>query len=105
MIGDRDAYPQTARELSLRYDHLLKQIRPLAHGTNAVRALLERYVPDVTVLMHMLRDKHSPPVDLDEVVRITAGPLQRTLRCSSCGTSWQCSAARLAGRALPRARR
>jgi hypothetical protein len=38
-------------------------------GTNPVRALLDTYVPDVTVLMHVLGDKHSPPVDLQSVLR------------------------------------
>jgi hypothetical protein len=33
-------------------------------GTNAVRTLLEQVIPDVTVLMHVLGDKHSLPVDL-----------------------------------------
>jgi hypothetical protein len=38
-------------------------------GTNAARTLLETYVPGTTVLMHVLGDKHSPPVDLPEVLR------------------------------------
>jgi hypothetical protein len=37
-------------------------------GTNVLRALLEDYVGDVVVLMHVLGDKHSPPVDLRAVL-------------------------------------
>lgn len=41
-------------------------------GTNAVRVLLEQYLPGVRVLMHVLGDKHSPPVDLAAVAGSTA---------------------------------
>jgi hypothetical protein len=48
-------------------------------GTNAVRALLETYVPGVSVLMHVLGDKHSPPVDLPGVMHLAEGSPQPAL--------------------------
>jgi hypothetical protein len=42
-------------------------------GTNVLRALLEGYVSDVVVLMHVLGDKHSPPVDLQAVLSAVEG--------------------------------
>jgi len=42
-------------------------------GTNVLRALLEGYVGDVVVLMHVLGDKHSPPVDLQAVLSAVEG--------------------------------
>src|SRR5256885_14424379 len=41
-------------------------------GTNAVRALLEGWFERVIVLMHVLGDKHSAPVDLEATLRATA---------------------------------
>lgn len=43
-------------------------VRAAAAGTNALRALLEADVPGTRVLMHVLGDTHSPPVDLAEVL-------------------------------------
>jgi hypothetical protein len=42
-------------------------------GTNVVRALLQGYVGGVVVLMHVLGDKHSPPVDLRAVLSAVEG--------------------------------
>jgi hypothetical protein len=42
-------------------------------GTNALRALLEGYVGGVVVLMHVLGDKHSPPVDLRAMLSAVRG--------------------------------
>ncbi|MDQ3280264.1 MAG: hypothetical protein M3Q69_02500 [Acidobacteriota bacterium] len=43
----------------------LKQYGERRTGTNALRALVAANYDDVIVLMHILGDKHSPPVDLD----------------------------------------
>lgn len=42
-------------------------------GTNALRTLLEGSVEGVVVLMHVLGDKHSPPVDLEALLRAVEG--------------------------------
>lgn len=55
----------------------LKQYGARRSGTNALRALLTLNCPDVTVLMHVLGDKHSPPAS--ELVAVTAGEKTGTL--------------------------
>ncbi|HET7433676.1 MAG TPA: hypothetical protein VFN10_03070 [Thermoanaerobaculia bacterium] len=47
----------------------LKQYGERRTGTNALRALIAANFEDVIVLMHILGDKHSPPVDLDGLWR------------------------------------
>jgi hypothetical protein len=47
----------------------LKQYGERRTGTNALRALVAANCPDAVVLMHILGDKHSPPVSLDEAWR------------------------------------
>src|SRR5215475_554263 len=46
---------------------VFKQYGPERSGTNLLRTLLVDNFRDVTVLMHVLGDKHSPPVDLDRL--------------------------------------
>ncbi len=47
---------------------VVKQYGLQRTGTNALRALLQEHVPGTLVLMHVLGDKHSPPVDLSEAL-------------------------------------
>jgi hypothetical protein len=47
----------------------LKQYGERRTGTNYLRALLLTNYPSVTVLMHVLGDKHSPPVRLNDIWR------------------------------------
>ena len=47
---------------------VVKQYGLQRTGTNALRALLQEHIPGTRVLMHVLGDKHSPPVDLSEVL-------------------------------------
>jgi hypothetical protein len=47
----------------------LKQYGERRTGTNALRALIAANFPNVVVLMHLLGDKHSPPVALDALWR------------------------------------
>jgi hypothetical protein len=47
----------------------LKQYGERRTGTNALRALITANCRDVVVLMHILGDKHSPPVALEELWR------------------------------------
>jgi len=59
----------------------VKQYGEMHTGTNLVRALLDSYFQDVTVLMHCLGDKHSEPssILLDETIdqsQIRAATLQ-----------------------------
>jgi hypothetical protein len=42
-------------------------------GTNALRTLIEGSVEGVVVLMHVLGDKHSPPVDLRAILSSVEG--------------------------------
>jgi Sulfotransferase domain len=57
----------------LRLPTFIKQYGIERTGTNVLRALLEGYVGDVVVLMHVLGDKHSPPVDLRAVLTAVEG--------------------------------
>jgi hypothetical protein len=57
----------------LRLPTFIKQYGIERTGTNVLRALLEGYVGDVVVLMHVLGDKHSPPVDLRAVLGAVEG--------------------------------
>jgi len=49
--------------------YFLKQYGERRTGTNALRALLSANLRGVVVLMHVLGDKHSPPVNFDEIWR------------------------------------
>ena len=56
---------------------IFKQYGAMRTGTNAVRALTEANFADTRVLMHVLGDKHSAPVDFDDLhaaVRDAADP-------------------------------
>ena len=50
----------------------LKQYGEKRTGTNVLRALLQAHYADVTVLMHVLGDKHSPPSPLADIYRTAA---------------------------------
>ncbi len=58
---------------------VVKQYGLQRTGTNGLRALLEAHVPGTRVLMHVLGDKHSPPVDLAEVLRAVEHDLHPAL--------------------------
>jgi hypothetical protein len=47
----------------------IKQYGEIRTGTSAARALIMRNFRDVFVLMHILGDKHSPPVNLEALRR------------------------------------
>jgi hypothetical protein len=78
---DPPLYPATRRSRRaervgddhLRLPTFIKQYGIERTGTNVLRALLEGYVGDVVVLMHVLGDKHSPPVDLRAVLSAVEG--------------------------------
>jgi hypothetical protein len=50
----------------------IKQYGEERTGTNLLRALLLKNFADVVVLMHVLGDKHSVPVDLDRIWKLAA---------------------------------
>jgi hypothetical protein len=47
----------------------LKQYGARRTGTNCLKLMIERNLRDAVVLMHVLGDKHSPPVDLELLAR------------------------------------
>jgi hypothetical protein len=53
----------------------VKQYGAERSGTNLLRLLLARHLPDATVLMHALGDKHAAPVDLGAVAAATDSAL------------------------------
>jgi hypothetical protein len=85
----------------------LKQYGERRTGTNALRALIAANFPNVVVLMHLLGNKHSPPVALDALWHEVQGsddaafelvsratfdaPSLTTVRNDRCGMKTSCA--------------
>lgn len=70
----------------------LKQYGAQRTGTNLVRALVCESYPEVVVLMHVLGDKHSPPLDLEEHWRRAVAAPDPAL-AFVCSATWDAPAA------------